>query len=297
MIQIPYIDNGQVVKGNPKTDPAAFRATRLGDGFFETVRIIDGVPHAWEAHCDRMEACFKALAMEPQPHMTRGFIRKSVDDLLEAHRVENARLRLTFYRQGEGTYFPQTNRPGYFGELFPLSHGSFQVKEEGLHLGLYDQLPKYRGKLAPFKLMGNHVYVQASIWAQQHHFDDVLVCNEIGQIIEATSSNLFLVHNGELLTPPVRSGCVGGIMRMAVLNAALHADIPCYEVDVDTADLLGASEVFLTNAVRGISWVRSFRDKRYYHKLSDFLIGEVNKMHRSAQMPEEPQFSLGSDGK
>lgn len=297
MIQIPYIDNGQVVMGNPKTDPAAFRATRLGDGFFETVRIIEGVPHAWEAHCDRMEACFKALALEPQPHMTRDFIRKNVDALLEAHGVANARLRLTFYRQGEGTYRPQTNRPGFFGELFPLGHGPFQVKEEGLHLGLYQDLPKHRGKLAPFKLMGNHVYIQAAIWAEQHHFDDVLVCNDAGQIIEATASNLFLVDQGELLTPPVRSGCVGGVMRMAVLNAALKAGIPCYEVDVSAADLLGASEVFLTNAVRGISWVRSFRDKRYYHKMSDLLIGEVNSAHLDAQTAPKAQLSLGSEGK
>lgn len=255
------------------------RALRLGDGFFETIRVINGRPHAWDAHYARITACCRVLSLEPQPHMDSAFLIRGIHRLLQAHNTLDARLRLTFFRQGEGTYTPDSNRLGFIGEIVPLSEGAFQVKDEGLHLGLYIDLKKQRGPLAPFKLLGNHVYIQAAIWAARHHFDDVLVCNDAGEIIEATASNIFLVRNGELHTPPAASGCVGGVMRMSVLNAAMEAGIPCYETQIDEADILSATEVLLTNAVRGIAWVRSFRDKRYFHKVGDLLTGALNRRH------------------
>lgn len=255
------------------------RALRLGDGFFETIRVINGRPHAWNAHYARIVSCCRVLSLEPQPHMDSEFLIRAIHRLLQEHNAPNARLRLTFFRQGAGAYSPETNRLGFVGEVVPLEEGDFQVKDEGLHLGLYTDLKKHRGPLAPFKLLGNHVYIQAAIWAARHHFDDALVCNEDGEIIEATASNIFLVRNGQLHTPPASSGCVGGVMRMSVLNAAMEAGIPCFETQVDEADILSATEVLLTNAVRGITWVRSFRDKRYFHKVGDLLTSELNRRH------------------
>ncbi|MCA1750660.1 MAG: aminotransferase class IV [Flavobacteriales bacterium] len=255
------------------------RALRLGDGFFETIRVINGRPHAWDAHYARIVSCCRALSLEPQPHVDAAFLIRGIHRLLQEHNTLNARLRLTFFRQGGGTYTPETNRLGFIGEIVALAEGDFQVKDEGLHLGLYTDLKKQRSPLAPYKLLGNHVYIQAAIWAARHHFDDVLVCNDAGEIIEATASNIFLVRKGELHTPPAASGCVGGVMRMSVLNAAMEAGIPCYETQIDEADILSATEVLLTNAVKGIAWVRSFRDKRYFHKMGDLLTTALNRRH------------------
>jgi len=64
-----------------------------------------------------------------------------------------------------------------------------------------------------------------------------------------------------------------------VLNAAMEAGIPCYESLIDETDILTATEVLLTNAVRGVAWVRSFRDKRYFHKTGDLLTAALNRRH------------------
>jgi branched-chain amino acid aminotransferase len=272
--------NGQLL--TPGDDALVFlnRALRLGDGFFETIRVIEGVPHAWPGHSARIFACCKSLSIVPQPHMDAAFLQKCISDLLVARKTESARLRITFFRQGEGAYRPQNNRLGFIAEATPLSEGGFQVKDEGMLLGLYNGMPKYRSNLAAYKLLGNHVYIQAAAWAETHHYDDVLICNEAGEIIEASSSNVFVVRNGALITPPITSGCVGGVMRMSVINAALEAGINCYESTLDEKDFLNASEVFLTNAVRGISWVRSYRDKRFFHKVSDHLVSLINRRHQ-----------------
>ena len=263
---------------------------RLGDGFFETIRIMEGRPHAWDAHWARIDACTRALQLERPPHMDSDFILRSIYRLLESESRSNARMRLTFYRQGDGAYLPESNRLAFIGELFPLEHNRFEVKSEGLNLGLYRDMFKQPGPLAPYKLLGNHVYIQAAIWASRHHYDDALVCNEDGQLIEATSSNLFVISEGDLLTPPLSSGCVGGVMRMKVINAALRRGIPVYEAKLSEEDLLRASEVFLSNAIQGLAWVGSFGRKRYYHKMSDALIEEVNRMHLETAL-EKADFS------
>jgi branched-chain amino acid aminotransferase len=68
-------------------------------------------------------------------------------------------------------------------------------------------------------------------------------------------------------------------MRMSLLNAAMEEGIPCFETQIDEADILSATEVLLTNAVRGIAWVRSYRDKRYFHKVGDLLTAALNRRH------------------
>lgn len=273
------LSDGTLIPESELGGTAMNRAMRLGDGFFETIRVIRGRPHAWEAHYARITACFRALALEPQPHVDSAFLLRSIYRLIEAHGTQHARLRLTFFRKGGGTYTPETDRPGFIGECIPLVNGDFQVRQEGVHLGLYTALKKYRSPLAPFKLLGNHVYIQAAAWAAKNHYDDALVCNDAGEIIEATSSNLLTLSGGALHTPPLSSGCVGGVMRMSVLNAAMEAGIPCFETTLSENDILRAEEVWLTNAVKGISWVRSFRDKRFFHKAADHVTGLLNTRH------------------
>jgi len=67
-------------------------------------------------------------------------------------------------------------------------------------------------------------------------------------------------------------------MRMQVINLAIELGIPVFECHVTPNLLLDADEVFLSNAVSGVRWVVSFRNKRYYHKLSSYLIAQLNTL-------------------
>lgn len=269
--------NGRFTEENSSGYPALNRAFRLGDGFFESIRLIEGRPHLWEAHYSRILSCAKALNMEVPGHFTSSFFLEKIGVLAERNQFQSgARLRITFFREGHGTYTPTSLRLGFVMQMSPFANNGFHVKEEGVHLGLYTALSKHSDPLSKFKLLGSQVYIQAAIWAQANGYDDALIVNDKGYIIEGTSSNLFVVRGGELHTSAVHQGCVGGVMRMAVINEAIGHGIPCFESQLDVEDLLMADEVFLTNAVRGLMWVRSFRDKRYYHKMSDKLISAIN---------------------
>ena len=272
-----------VLNGNlyPELSPEFFiknRAFRLGDGFFETLRVIHGSVNLWDAHYARIVACCKALQIEIPSVFSSDFMLTSIYKLLKQNGVNaGGRIRITLFREGEGAYTPLSNRLGFVIEAKVIHQREFLVKDQGVSIDIYTGLKKSITQLSPFKLMGNHVYIQAAAWAKANNLGDALIINTENRIIEATSSNLFIVKNGTFHTPAISSGCVGGVMRMAVINAAVREGLPIFESEIDMNDITFADEVFLTNAISGISWVGSFRNKRYYHKLSDKLTEKINR--------------------
>lgn len=253
------------------------RAFRLGDGFFETVRVINGSAHLWPAHYARIKGCAMVLKLEIPAIFSEDFLVESINNLLSKNEIEGGgRLRFTFFREGEGTYRPTSNRMGFLLEVDRMPQRIFQLNDKGISIDVYTELRKEYDAFSAFKMLGNHIYIQASVWAQNHNLEDAFICNPKGNIIEATASNVFIVKNGRIYTPSVGGGCVGGVMRMAVINAAIRLSIPVFESELSMNDITFADEVFLTNAIQGVFWVGSFRAKRYYHKLSDLLLNEIN---------------------
>jgi branched-chain amino acid aminotransferase len=281
------IENGVML--SPEEVWAWNRAMRLGDGFFETVRAKGGHAMFWEAHYSRILSCAKALQFDVPPHFTSAFFERCIGELCyTTGLLESARIRFTFFREGEGTYRPDSNRLCFLLEATPLYESNYITRTEGATIDVFTNLRKHKDSLSAFKLLGNHVYIQAAIWAKRHLYNDALITNTDGHIIEGTASNLFIVKNGALHTPPLSDGCLGGVMRMNVLNKALELGIPCYESQLGLAELLSADEMFLTNSIKGISWVRSFREKRYFHKVSDLLLQAMNEVAEKYLM-EKPK--------
>ena len=97
-----------------------------------------------------------------------------------------------------------------------------------------------------FKNIHSQIYIQAAIYAKEKNIGDVLVLNSDDNIIEATSSNVFLVSGGDLYTPKLSSGPVGGVMRATIINLAISMGIKVFECNLTPQELLKADEVFLT---------------------------------------------------
>lgn len=276
--QPKYLINGYLSEGAESDFLSRNRAFRLGDGFFETIRVIDGHIPFWDAHYKRLSATCKALRMEMSPVFESKFLRRSLQELISSQQIrEGGRLRVTVFREGGGAYTSDTNRAGYVAEVVPYFPNNFVIPDRGASLGTFTDLHKNQGKLSKFKLLGNHLSLQAAAWAKSENFAEALLLNESGRIAETTSGNIFTVKGGKVRTPSLREGGVAGVMRMVLINICLEKGIPVYESDLDETDILSAEEVFFTNSIVGIQWVSSFRHKRYYHKLSDFLMDSLNE--------------------
>jgi branched-chain amino acid aminotransferase len=120
----------------------------------------------------------------------------------------------------------------------------------------------------------------AKLKAKEKGVDDLLIQNDKMGIIEGSSSNLFIVSNGVLYTSGLDLGCLGGTMRMQIINIAIKQNIKVYECNITPQNLLAADEAFVTNAINGLIWVKRYRSKEYSNttaqKLTNYLNEEWN---------------------
>lgn len=126
----------------------------------------------------------------------------------------------------------------------------------GLTLGIFEEIRLTPNVFSPFKTGNALPNVLAAIFKKEKKCDDCLLLNITGRIACGNSSNVFLVKNGSLTTPPLTEGCVAGTMRSIVSDLCKGLKINILEKPVLPEDLVKADEVFLTNAIQGIRWVR-----------------------------------------
>ncbi|MFD1551842.1 hypothetical protein DNU06_01910 [Putridiphycobacter roseus] len=258
-------NNGVLIPIDSYALKAGNRGHLYGDGCFESIRVIHGRPINLVNHYKRITATTKVLQMHIPVTFTLDFFEKEIQLLLEQNKItEGGKVRFSIDRKPGGTYLPRTNEIDYFIEAYPLSLNAFELNENGLRLDLYDEIKKPINILANYKTKNSLIYILAKLYAKAHQLDDILLQNDKLAIIEATAANIFLVSNGVLYTPALDSGCLGGTMRMQIINLAILKKMKVYECVITPQNLLAADELFLTNAIEGIKWVNNFRTKTYH---------------------------------
>jgi branched-chain amino acid aminotransferase len=139
--------------------------------------------------------------------------------------------------------------------------------EEGLVIGIFPDGRKSCDHFSRVKSNNFLLYAQAAIYAREQGVSDCLVLNSHGRIADSTIANVFYIRDGVIYTPPLSEGGVAGVMRRYLLEVLPEAGYTVYEQPVSVEDLADADELLLTNAVRGISWVRSLRGVSYTSRL------------------------------
>ena len=129
--------------------------------------------------------------------------------------------------------------------LNQLSQGALRLRWCDIRLGR-------NARLAGIKHLNRLEQVLAQSEWREGEVDDGLMLDTEGEVVCATSANVFAVRDGTLITPDLRFCGVHGVMRAQVLKAAIKLRLPISEAPMWPQDLETASEVFITNAVRGI---------------------------------------------
>jgi aminodeoxychorismate lyase len=270
--------NGEIISEAAFTVSPQSRAFRYGDGFFETIRTSKGYPLFLDAHWQRLQRTAKFLHIEMPKGLTKDKFVKLIADVCAANDAPHSRLRIQFYRTGEGTYLPQTNECDWVMHCSSLAASVYKLNPKGLTVGLYPTCP------VPVSPIGNHKtanalpYVLASIYAKDKKWDDALLLNTQGFITEATSSNLFLVKGNEVLTPDLTKGGLPGVMRARFIELAQKNGFEVKIVSITPKEMLWADECLLTNAISGLQWVLAFGQKRYFHRHADVFVKQLNQL-------------------
>lgn len=271
-------NNGQVLENTGFTLEAGNRAHLYGDGLFESIRVMNGVPLNLEAHFLRLIDGAVALKMRVPSFLTLDYFSAKITELVQKSEITaGARVRFSLDRISGGTYMPISNECTYFIEVYPINENKYELNAKGWEVDLFMEMKKHKTKLSNYKTKNGILYVMASISAQEKNLDEYLLCNPQGNVLEGSSSNLFVVSNGVLYTPGLEDGCLAGVMRMTVINLALENNIKVYECSILPQNLLAGSELFLTNAIKGIIWVGGYRTKRYTNETSRKITDLLNQ--------------------
>jgi branched-chain amino acid aminotransferase len=218
-----------------------------GWGLFTTIRIVEGIPFAFERHWKRLvrdaERTHCPFPFEEET------VRAQMSELLRANNV----------REGCARIYAIYNQVGFWrsDEKFPqadllLYSAGLPTYREPARLGLREHGRHAASPLAGVKVTSWLNNVWSLHEAQQAGFDEVVLLNERGEVAECTAANIFCVRGGRVATPPLSAGCLEGITRGVLLEIGAAAGVPVEERTLPPADLYAADEVFISSTNRSM---------------------------------------------
>ncbi|MGW7432619.1 aminotransferase class IV [Streptomyces sp. NPDC054861] len=215
----------------------------VGDGVFETVKAERGGTFALTAHLERLTRSARGLGL-PDPDLDE--VRRACAAVLEANPVELGRLRITY----TGGVSPLGSERGDAGAGLVVAVGETKRRADSTAVVTVPWTRNERGALTGLKTTSYAENVVALARAREQGGSEALFANTVGQLCEGTGSNVFVVLDGRIHTPPVSSGCLAGITRALAVEwtGARETDLPFDVLD-------RAEEIFLTSTLRDIQAV------------------------------------------
>lgn len=269
--------NGQIVEGRNSLS-SNNRAFELGDGVFETLKVVNGKILYFEDHYFRFMSAMRIVRMEIPMNFTIEYLESQIIATVEANgSTDSARVRMTVYRNSGGRYLSETNTISY---LIDSSDAAKYYQADGLgyEVDLYKDFYVTRHLLSTIKTTNRILNITASIYASENGLDNCLLINDAKNVIEATNGNLFMKSGNTIITPPISEGCMNGVMRkqiIALLNNDERFDL--IEEPISPFDLQKADELFLTNVITGVQSITKYRKKEYSNALALEIIANFNK--------------------
>jgi branched-chain amino acid aminotransferase len=255
--------NGKIIPAHEPLLLATNRSYRYGDGLFETMKVVDGNIQLANYHFERLFSGLLLLKFEISKLFTADILQQEIIRLCKRNNCEGlSRVRLSVFR-GNGGLYDEDKALQYIIECWPLNESANKLNENGLVTDIYPDASKSCDKFSNLKSANFLPYNMAAQFAKESKLNDCFVLNTFGRIADSTIANVFIIRDGTILTPPLSEGCIAGVMRRYLLQKFAEEKLKHTEIPLTIKDLENADEIFLTNAIKGIQWVRQFREKGY----------------------------------
>jgi len=231
--QIIYID-GKFIKADQELVESLAPGVLNVKGVFETIRIYQKVPFAFEKHFLRMIQGLHVLKIPFK--ISSDHLSKIIHQLLKKNRLSDGRLRIQIWKE----------------------KGSARAAVLVWPLRKHSQ-PFYKAKISRVKQNKNyrsHVktlyyahFRRALQEARDEGYDEAILLNGKKQIVEGAHSNIFMVKDDVIFTPAISCGCLSGVTRDLVLSCARQLSIQVQEGRIPLPQFLKADEMFVTNSL------------------------------------------------
>jgi len=272
MKEFIYINGALVLREEARISPLD-RGILYGYGLFETMRSYGGHVFSLDRHLARLMHSAGKIGLNAG--LDPDAIGQAIYKTLEANECPDARIRLTVLA-GEGERGLTLPTPGALTIIIVAERLVLpppRAYKEGLCAVVASTRRNSRSLLAGIKSINYLDNLVAQSEAVTAGADQAILLNELGFVAECSTSNIFMVVGGQLLTPSVESGILPGVTREKVIELALNLGVAVVEEEISLAVLLRADEAFMTNSIIEVMPVTAVDGK----PVGSGMVGEITE--------------------
>lgn len=274
--------NGIVHKSSEACISALDRGFLFGDNVFEVFVCFNDIVLDIPQHLQRLRSSAEALKIEvPWKDEELSF---ELTALAKQLNQKKGYLRLVVTRgEGIGIAIPPDCRPNKIVYAFPAQEPPAEYYTKGIKLKLKHSQSSFRGEMSK---TGNYL---SSIVAMQDAlnsgFHDILWCNALGEITEASTANIFFIgREGDdvlIQTPSTYSGILKGITRTTILSILEEAGIRCTQEVISHEELPKYDEAFVCSTVKGLIPIQQIEGHKLHTCRKNSVFNQISRLYQA----------------
>jgi branched-chain amino acid aminotransferase len=272
-------------------------ALHYGTGVFEGIRCYKTI-HGQAVfrspeHIQRLLDSGKIYFMDLR--YSKEQLQEAVIDTIKANEIEECYIRLiAYYGYGKMGVNPMPNKVSVAIALWKWDE---YLRGDKLNYGIRTMVSSWAridGRSMPVHAKATANYANSSlarVEALKSGFDEAIMLNVNGMVVEASAENIFIVKDNVLITPPIMSGALNGITRDSILTLARDNRIPCEIRDISRDELYLADEVFLTGTAAEIKPVVEIDNRTIGYGKTGAISQRLKMLYESAVHGENKKLS------
>ena len=240
--------NGQYLPMSESQISTQDRGFLFGDGVYEVIPVYQRHPFCMEAHLTRLENSLQAVSIA-NPH-TRQEWRTLLQTLIDQHPWEDQYLYLQVTRgvQMQRDHLPaDCLTPTVYAYTNPLKPIAEHIIQHGIKVALLEDIRWLRCDIKAITLLPN---VMLKLAAQSQDADDAILVGRDGYLSEGTASNVFVIKDSRIITPPNSHKILPGITRMVIIDLAKSQQMSIEERPIHQQELQQADEIWLSSSTK-----------------------------------------------
>ena len=248
-------------------------------------------------HMTRLENSAKFAGMK-LPYSLNKLV-KAAKETIKANHIEECYIRpIAFYGYGVMGLNPEGTKVNLAIAVWPW--GTY-LGEEGLENGVRVKISSWR-RIHPStlptqaKVVGNYANsMLAKVEAVKSGYDEAILLNIDGNVVEGPGENVFIVKDGKLITPPVSSGALGGITKDSIIKIASDEGIDFEERDFKPDELFAADEAFFTGTAAEVTPIREVDGHRIGNGKRGSITERLQRIFFNAVRGMDPKYESWLD--
>lgn len=227
------------------------RGLHYGHGLFTTLAVMDGQPQLWDYHCRRLLSGAQRLHIA-LTEADCAVLHQEIQQICQHQSQALVKIIVTAGVGGRGYALPWPAQSTRIVARYELPQTSVMAYQQGIVLRICQQRLAAQPRLAGIKHLNRLEQVLARAEWQDHGIDEGLMLDAQDRVIEGITSNVFIVWQGQVLTPDLSQCGVAGVMRQWILERLVEQGIAVTQASISLAQLATADEVFICNSIRAV---------------------------------------------